>query len=148
MPGAARPLTLLAMVALLTTGCGGGDPKSASPDPTAADPTVTTTSVPGVPDPTVATTATTVTGARVIEATYAGGQVVGGLRTETVRVGDEVVLRVTSDVAEEVHVHTYDVTADVTAGGTAELTFTATIPGRHEVELEKKRKLLLVLEVR
>lgn len=148
MPGAARPLTLLAMVALLTTGCRGGDPKPASPDPTAADPTATTTAGPGVPDPTVATTATAVTGARVIEATYAGGQVVGGLRTETVRVGDEVVLRVTSDVAEEVHVHTYDVTADVTPGGTAELTFTATIPGRHEVELEKKRKLLLLLEVR
>ncbi|MGH9164439.1 MAG: hypothetical protein ACRDZW_02855 [Acidimicrobiales bacterium] len=62
--------------------------------------------------------------------------------------GDRVRLRVASDVAEEVHVHTYDVMADVAPGTTADVEFTATIPGRHEVELEKAGKALLVLEVR
>ena len=44
----------------------------------------------------------------------------------------------TSDVADEIHFHGYDISRDVTAGGTVRLPFTATIPGRFEVELEGK----------
>ena len=52
--------------------------------------------------------------------------------------GDRVVLVVKSDVADEIHLHGYDKSTDVTAGGTARLPFTATIPGRFEVELESR----------
>ena len=47
-------------------------------------------------------------------------------------------LVVTSDVADEVHLHGYDISRDVAAGGTARIAFRATIPGRFEVELEDR----------
>jgi len=144
-PTAARACALFALAASLTGACGGGDDNA---------PTTATTTDVGAPAPSTTTgagataTTTTAAGARTIELAYAGGQVSGGVRTESVRVGAMVVLRVTSDVAEEVHVHTYDAMADVAAGRTAEVRFTATVPGRFEVELEKSGRQLLVLEVR
>ena len=57
-------------------------------------------------------------------------------------------LVVTSDVADEVHVHGYDEKAAVPANGTVELSFTADIPGVFEVELEQRGRRLLTLEVR
>lgn len=107
---------------------------------------VTSSSVPATSEPSATTT--TVDDTRTIEITYAGAQVAGGIRTETVDLGKKVRLRVTSDVTEEVHVHTYDVIAEMASGGTAELEFTATIPGRHEVEMDNKGRPILVLEVR
>jgi hypothetical protein len=53
-----------------------------------------------------------------------------------VKRGDQVVLVVSSDTADEVHLHGYDLSVDVPAGGTVRLPFTATDPGRFEVELE------------
>src|SRR3546814_16091229 len=74
--------------------------------------------------------------------TCAGGHVKGGGRT-SVPLGDAVTIRVTSDVTDHVHLHGYDVLADVAAGGTAELVFTADIPGVFEVELEDAGLALL-----
>ncbi len=65
----------------------------------------------------------------------------------TVGLGDEVTIRVTADVADEVHVHTYDLYADLEPGTPGEITFVAEIPGVHEVELEGAGLLLLNLEV-
>ena len=52
----------------------------------------------------------------------------GGIVRQTVNKGDRVVLVVKSDVADEIHLHGYDLSRDVTAGGTARLPFTATLP--------------------
>jgi hypothetical protein len=65
-----------------------------------------------------------------------GGRPLGGIQRVSVRKGEQAVLVVTSDVADEVHLHGYDLSADVEAGGSAEIPFTATIVGRFEVELE------------
>lgn len=81
-----------------------------------------------------------------IEVQVSGGAVEGGGR-KSVPLRDTVTIRVTSDVADHVHLHGYDVLADVEAGGTAELTFEATIPGVFEVELEDAGLLLLELEI-
>lgn len=62
----------------------------------------------------------------------------GGIVRETVEKDERVVLVVTSDVADEVHLHGYDVTRDVAPGKPARLPFKATIPGRFEVELEDR----------
>lgn len=145
-PIAARACALLAFALALTAACGGDD-ENASPT------TTTTTAEAGGPASSTTTgapasTTTTTTGIRTIEVTFAGGQATGGVRTESVRLGETILLRVTSDVEEEVHVHTYDVVADVAAGQTAELRVTATIPGRFEVEMEDRHKQILVLEVR
>ena len=51
-----------------------------------------------------------------------------------------VVITVTSDVADEVHVHGYDLMADVAPGAPATIRFTADAPGRFEIELEDTRR--------
>jgi hypothetical protein len=65
-----------------------------------------------------------------------GGKPVGGVRRVTVAKGRRVVLLVSSDIAEEVHLHGYDVKRDVAPGKPARLAFRATIVGTVEVELE------------
>ncbi len=75
-----------------------------------------------------------------------GGKVSGDSRV-TVKLGEQVTIRVVSDVAEEVHVHTYDLTVDLEPGVPGEVTFTADIPGVHEVELEDSHLHLTSLEV-
>lgn len=64
------------------------------------------------------------------------GQPKGGIVRKTVRKSAPVVLVVQSDVADEVHLHGYDISKDVEAGGIARISFRATVPGRFEVELE------------
>lgn len=142
----ARSCAWFGLLTLTVAACGTGEPPSTvttstTPSTAAERPSSTPTTMPTTTTPTTAPV-------RTIEAAFADGQVTGGARRETVRLGETVRLRVTSDVADEVHIHTYDVRADVPAGQTVELEVTATIPGRHEVELEKKRKQLLTLEVR
>ena len=61
-----------------------------------------------------------------------------GIVRQTVSQGDDVVLVITSDVADEIHLHGYDESKDVPAAGTIRLPFTASLPGRFEVELEQR----------
>ena len=56
-------------------------------------------------------------------------------RKVEVATGDHVHLSVTSDHADEVHVHGYDIEKEVSAGGTVTIDFTADIPGQFEVEV-------------
>ena len=82
-----------------------------------------------------------------IEVTFANGKAGGDTGRVQVAEGTSVTLVVTSDVADEVHVHGYDKKADVKAGGTATITFTADIPGQFEVELESAHLKLVELRV-
>lgn len=72
---------------------------------------------------------------------------VGGVQRVEADVGSVVALMVTSDIAEEVHVHTYDILRAVSEGNPAHFAFTAEIPGVFEVELEGSGRLLLLLEI-
>ena len=83
---------------------------------------------------------------QTIQVSYAGGTITGGGRVP-VKLGTSVTLEVTSDVADEVHVHGYDLMQDVTPDGPATVTFDATIPGVFEVELEELGQQLLTLQV-
>jgi len=76
-----------------------------------------------------------------------GGKVSGVEDTVEVALGDDVVLVVSSDKADEVHVHGYDETDDVSPKERAEIEFTADIPGVFEVELEEATQLLFELQV-
>jgi heme/copper-type cytochrome/quinol oxidase subunit 2 len=84
---------------------------------------------------------------RTVSAAYAGGEVTGTSGREQVPVGEQVVLRISSDVAEEVHVHGYDLEAAIPAGGSVDVPLTATIPGVFEVELHDSGKVLFQLRV-
>lgn len=76
-----------------------------------------------------------------------GGEPVGGVQRVEVDLGSVVALRVTSDTAEEVHVHGYDILRAVSEGHPAHFAFTAAIPGVFEVEFEGSGRLLLQLEI-
>ncbi|WP_104524709.1 cupredoxin domain-containing protein [Blastococcus atacamensis] len=77
----------------------------------------------------------------------AGGQLAGDTGRVPVPLGDPVTVTITSDTADEVHLHGYDVTADLPAGTPVELSFEATIPGVFELELHDARTVLLTLQV-
>jgi hypothetical protein len=70
--------------------------------------------------------------------TVRGGLPVGGVRRITVSRGRRVILSVTSDVADHVHLHGYDVMRDVAPGRPATISFRATILGTVEAELEDR----------
>ena len=113
---------------------------SASSSPTG---TTTPSATPAAtPTPTAVAPAGT-----TIEVTVTGGKVTTPSKRVKVKLGDTVRLTVTSDVAEEVHVHTYDRTADLAPGKPTTLEFEADIPGTHEVELEKSHLGLVELQV-
>jgi hypothetical protein len=84
---------------------------------------------------------------RRIEVGIAGGAVRGDTGRVSVDVGSAVTLVVTSDVADEVHVHGYDVTTELAEGTPAQLTFEATLMGVFEVELHEAGTVLLTLQV-
>lgn len=73
-----------------------------------------------------------------VRITVRGGLPVGGVRRVTVAKGRRVVLIVTSDVADHVHLHGYDVMRDVGPGRPTRLAFRATIVGTVEAELEDR----------
>lgn len=70
-------------------------------------------------------------------------------RRVRVEKGQTVRIELTSDQADEVHVHTYDLEVAVGAGGSATLEFEADIAGQFEVEShELDPGLLFTLQVR
>lgn len=104
------------------------------------------------PAPATATAAATTAPAPTIEATP-GPTVVdldattGDVARVTVERGRDVVLNVTADVADHVHVHGYDLKADVAPGKPAKIAFTADVAGRFEVELEERHRQIAELAV-
>lgn len=134
-----RRLAASAAVLVLLTGCSAG---SDDEDTVAVPPA----SAPAASAPTSPAPSATPSGT-VVEVTYAGGEVTGVEQRVPVKLGDPVVLRFTSDVPEEIHVHGYDLYADLAPGTPAEISFTADIPGTFEVELHKAARPLFQLRV-
>ena len=131
-----------ALVALFVLLRPDGDPApTGTPTPEA---TATGTSDPTPTDTTPEPTATPSPDAVEIEVEE--GRVEGPDRI-TAALGDRVVFEVESDVADHVHVHTYDVLRDIPAGRKVTVSFEATIPGVFEIELEDAGLLLTRLEV-
>ncbi len=139
-----RALLVLPLSALLLAGCGGNndDPTLSAPSPTAS-PTPSPTA-----SPTASPTPTLPAGVdQQVVFSIANKKVTGPAGRVKVKVNTTVQLVVTSDIADEVHLHGYDKHVDVTAGGTATLTFKASIPGVFEVELENTTLTITHLQV-
>lgn len=124
----------LLVVVLLLAGCSAGSEADVAAPPAPAASTVAEASAPS-PAPTV------------IAVTLAGGEVSGVEGRVEVRKGEQVVLRITADIVEEIHVHGYDLYADLVPGQTAQLAFTADLPGSYEVELHQAGRPLFSLRV-
>src|SRR4051812_1805530 len=84
---------------------------------------------------------------RTINVKVRGGKVTGDTGRIAVATGTPIVLSVSSDAADEIHVHGYDRKANVPAGATAAVVFTANTPGVFPVELENSKLQLLQLQV-
>ena len=75
------------------------------------------------------------------------GKPVGGVQKLTVSKGEQIRFTVDSAVADEVHLHGYDIPKDVKAGGSVTFDVPATIEGVFEAELESRHEQILDLTV-
>ena len=133
------PLLLVVAIGLLIAGfalasCGGDEDTTDTTTETTQIQTTTQTTT----QPTTSETAPQPEQPIVVRVRVVNGAPKGGIVRKAVKKGDRVVVVVTSDVADHVHLHGYDVFRDVAAGGTARIRFRATLPGRFEVELESR----------
>jgi len=120
-------------------------PETTTPDTTTPDTTVSaeTTTAPETTTITAEPSAVEV----VVDIVVVDGSVAGGAQRVKVPLGDPVIVRLTADVDDEMHVHGYDLFADVSPVAAAEVRFNADIPGVFEVELEGAGLELVRLEV-
>lgn len=134
-------LVPVAAAGLALAGCSGaGDTAAgttAPPPPTAAAPTSGASAPAGA-------AATPIR----VEASVVGGVVTTAQQVVDVPLGSAVLLVVTSDKADELHLHGYDRKAALAAGQPTELRFDATIPGAFEVETHSGHQKLVQLTVR
>ena len=75
------------------------------------------------------------------------GQPVGGVKRPEIERGTQVVLVVRSDVSDHMHLHGYDLLADVAPGQPGRIRFDADVPGRFDLELEDRAVLIAELRV-
>ena len=80
--------------------------------------------------------------------TVRNGKPVGGIKKLEYTKGDQVRFRVSSDVADEIHVHGYDFHKDVSAGGSVSFSFPAKIDGVFVIELEGRGEQIAELRVK
>lgn len=119
-------LVAAAVVAFVIAKPGGNDNRS----PTASRPATSRPSVPPSP--------------RIL---VRGARPVSGIRKIQVKRGEPVRFTVSSDVADEIHVHGYDLKRDVPAGGSVTFKFPARIDGVFEIELEGRKQQIAELRV-
>ena len=130
-------VAVLLIPALTETGNEGDDvgPATVTRTVTAGETTTTVTEPPKRERPT----------ARTIN--VRGGKPRAGIQKLSYRKGQTVNLVITSDTADEVHVHGYDITREVAAGGSARFDFPADLEGKYEVELEQRGTKLAELSI-
>lgn len=145
--------TTLLLGLMLVIGACGDDEAGTTTSSSASQSTTTSTST--VASTTTDPPATTVPddGVVEVEVSISGGSVevtVDGV-PESGRVdiplGSAVRFTVSSDTADEVHIHGYDLTFDVGPGIPATVEFDADIPGIFEVELHSNLSRLVELQV-
>lgn len=102
-------------------GCGGSGTSTATPSTTAMN------------ESTMSTTAHTMDEAHLRVSVKDGNA--SGDTKPTVKLGSKVMIHITSDKADEAHLHGYDKEVELTAGKEAMIEFTADIAGRFEFEL-------------
>lgn len=138
-------LLAAAVVAMMAAGCGDSGDTAPSGDTSAPQDQASQTPAETAPDDEAEETRPKVT---VIRIAVKNGKVNTAEEVVTVSVGDKVRLQVTSDTADEVHVHGYERKADVAPGEPAIIKFNADLKGRFEVELEDAGLELIHLRVR
>ena len=155
-PGALLSLVLSSL--LLTGACAGGSGSdtaasgtdtAAAPSPTSsASSPSTSASTTSADDSSPTSAQSEAAAAEVIAVAFRNGKATPKPRRVEVSQGQRVRIEVSSDAGDEVHVHGYDLTADLKPGRTGVVTFQADQPGLYEVEVENAGVLLFQLLVR
>jgi hypothetical protein len=134
-----RLVPVLLVLAPLAASCGGSSaPAASSPLPS---PSLASSAAP------VASSVPSDNAQQTISLTVSGGKVTGQTGRVKVALGTRVRLTVTSDVADEIHVHVYDLKQEVSANASASIEFVADKPGVIAVELERAKLSLTRLEI-
>ena len=107
-----------------------------------------------MPSPSLATSAAPVASSvpsdnaqQTVSLTVSGGKVTGQTGRVKVALGTRLRITVTSDVADELHVHVYDLKQEISANASGSIEFVADKPGVIEVELERAKLTLTHLEI-
>ena len=95
----------------------------------------------------VAPTSTLAPGGR-ITVSVVNGSPEGGTKRVKVAKGSPVVIEVTSDADQEIHLHGYDLEQEVGPAKPATFTFDANLAGVFEVEIHSTKRKILELEVK
>lgn len=141
MFGIAAVIAAVAVVIALASG--GDDDKDDAPPSAAAQ-----TTGQSAPDESTTSTPAPPPKPEVERIRIKNGKPVGGVEEIEVESGDRVRIAVTSDVDEELHLHGYDISRRVSAGGTSRFDFKAKIEGVFELELENSGVKLAQLTVK
>ena len=145
MTARARAAAVAGLAALVLTGCAGTAPES---DDAAASSTPSSSPAGGAGSSSAAVSAAPQTPEGTqLAVEVAGGEASGDTGRVPVGLGEQVTLTVTSDAADELHLHGYDLTAQLVPGDPSVLTFTADIAGVFEAELHEAGTVLLSLQV-
>lgn len=140
-----KALTALTAAALLTAGCGGGGDTASTGSSTSGSATATTPSGTAAPELTDQQEAP----ARLnIDVTIKGGQVTPTNEQFETRVNEPIVVRVNSDTADELHVHSnpeHSFRIEPKSGQAFQ--FTVDVPGKVDVELHEANKTIATINV-
>jgi hypothetical protein len=144
----ARLVPLALLGALLMTGCAAGSNGTSTPGATTSPPTTSppTTSTDVATE--IASVSPSADAAVRVAVTVKNGKVSPPVHRVKIKKGQRVELEVASDVADEVHVHGFDISKNVKPGKPAVIAFIADQSGIVEVELESIGLQLVQLEVR
>ena len=121
-------------------------PATPAPAPVPAAPAAGTIPPP-IPTPVAPVASARASGPIAIDIEVSKGKLVKGPDVTTVREGEEITVNITSDAADEMHLHGYDRHAHLKPGVTATLKFKATKTGRFTYELHNAGLELGAIEV-
>jgi plastocyanin len=144
------PLTwaaLAAPIALALAACGssGDDPAISSTSTTS---TSSTSSSSSSSSPSASSSSSSSASGRTIAITVKGSTVTPAPTTVDLAVGEQLTLTVTSDHADQLHIHGFEVEKDLVAGTPTTVTLTGAQPGVYEVETHHPELRLMKIAVR
>ncbi|GLP73095.1 hypothetical protein TUM20983_02050 [Mycobacterium antarcticum] len=139
-PTTSKTLVALAATALLVAGCGGSDGSDDAASSPSAGPS--STGVPQMSDEQAPPERL------IVDVTIARGEVTPTNEQLQAKVGDPIVVRVNSDVADQLHVHSNpEHTFDIEPKSGQSFQFSVTVPGKVDVELHQLNRTVASIAV-
>jgi hypothetical protein len=128
----------LAAAALITAGCGGSDGGESAP----------ASSPPSTVNPSDMANEQAPPARLVIDVTIQGGNVTPTNEQLQAAVNEQIIVRVNSDVADELHVHSNpEHTFKIEAKPAQSFQFTADVPGQVDIGLQQRKRTIATVQV-